>query len=181
MFFIYLLAFFAFNFFALFFGKNVAMVGSDLYKTLLVFQFIFLIVFSATFIIAVIQQLSLYTRLTEYVEELKRHKAEITLAENKHKELSVYFEKYLGSDFPKFEKEILTTISQKPEKLLAIFQTYPELQSSVTLSKLMDHIRKLVENIYDKKHDMEYTRCHIRKIITCPWLLIKPKQDIDKI
>ena len=174
MFFIYLLLFFAFDFFALFFGKNIAMPGTELYRVLTIFQYAFLVIFSVTFIVTVIQQLALHTTFKSLLEELKSDEAKIKLAEDKYRELSVYFEKYLGNDFPKFEKEILTAIAQKPEKLLAIFQTYPELQSSFTMTKLIDKVDALVHNIYEKRKEAESTKRRINTLLSCPWLIVKP-------
>lgn len=96
------------------------------------------------------------------------------MSEEKAKELGTYFEKYLGNDFPAFEKEMLTAISQKPEKLMALFQTFPELQSSFTLNKLVEKISNLVEGVYHRKSSLENTYEKLRIFYNCPWLLVKP-------
>lgn len=175
MYFIYLLILFAINFIACFFGKMAFDVQSDGYMILFVFQFIFLATCAAILIVCVGQQLNLHSEFINLSEKIKTKKKEIELADAKYKELSAYFEKYLGNDFPAFEKEMLTAISQKPEKLMAFFQTFPELQSSFTLNKLIEKIDVLVNNVYDKKSSLENKYEELRMIYNCPWLLIKPK------
>jgi hypothetical protein len=174
MYFIYLLILFAINFIACFFGKTAFDLQSEGYLTVLVFQFIFLGAFGITLIVTVCQQLNLHTEFISLCEKIKTKKKEIELSEAKFKELSTYFEKYLGNDFPAFEKEILTAISQKPEKLTMLFQTFPELQSSFTLNKLMENIHGLVNNVYEKKSSLEEKYEELRMIYNCPWLIVKP-------
>ncbi len=178
MYFIYLLILWAIGFIACFFGKmafEIQIVQPGGYFIFLVFQYIFLGIFGITLIVSVCQQLNLHSEFIKLCEMIKTKKREIELSEEKFKELSTYFEKYLGNDFPAFEKEMLTAISQKPEKLTMLFQTFPQLQSSFTLTKLIEKIHDLVHNVYEKKSSLENKYEELRMIYNCPWLIIKPQ------
>jgi hypothetical protein len=181
MYFIYLLMFVALDCAAFFFAKDIFEQGTDPWIGMLVFFIIFSVGFIMLSVVAIGQQLNLHTDLKKYVQEIETQKRKIKLSESKYDELKSYFEKYMGNDYPQFEKDLLTAISQKPEQLIAIFQAYPQLQASFTMSKLMDQVEKMVSEIYERRRNVENTKEHIRILMNSPWLLVKPKINTNEL
>jgi hypothetical protein len=150
--------------------------------TFLVFQVIFGITFFVFFIVAIFYQLDGMRAGKRIKNSYERQKKRLILYEAKNIELRTYYEKYLGNNYPNFEKDIFIKIAEnQPKEIMALFQAYPELKSSLTIIDLIKNITELVGEICDIKNNINYDVEKLENIKTDSWLIWKPQIQLDYI
>jgi len=128
----------------------------------------------AVFFGTIISQFVLTGIVKENIAKVKTDQRKIAIAEEKHKQLNEFYEKQILEVYPDFERKLLESIGPgKNTDLLALFQQYPELQSSKLLRQMVDKITSLVSSIYDRKENLERTLESIRMYQTNSWMIFK--------
>jgi len=145
-----------------------------------VFQVISTVTFSIFVIVAVFYHMSFFRESVRISNRIKKLTKRVSLNEEKYKELSSYYQKYLADEYPKLEKEIFDKISDsKPKELVALLQNYPELKTSIGLATMIEKTSELVEDIYETKKNIDNEIEELDNILTDPWLIWKPKTKIQ--
>ncbi|MDD5649064.1 MAG: hypothetical protein PHF86_01415 [Candidatus Nanoarchaeia archaeon] len=148
----------------------------------LVFQVIFSITFFIFFIVAIFYQLDWIGASKRIKNSYERQKKALILYEAKNIELKTYYEKYLGNNYPNFEKDIFIKIAEnQPKEIMALFQAYPELKSSLTITDLIKNITGLVGEICEIKNNINHDVEKLENIKTDSWLIWKPQIQLDYI
>jgi len=112
--------------------------------------------------------------LKENLAEVKVCQRQIKYSQEKHDELKKFYEKQVLEVYPNFEKNLLESLGPgKNADLVALFQQYPELQSSKLLRQMVDKITNLVDRIYSDKNSLERTFKQIRIYQTNSWIIFK--------
>jgi hypothetical protein len=108
------------------------------------------------------------------IAEVKTRQKKIVFAEEKHTQLNEFYERQVLEVYPEFERKLLEALGPgKNTDLIALFQQYPELQSSKLLRQMVGNISNLVDNIYNRKENLEYTLEQIRVYQSNSWVLFK--------
>ena len=134
---------------------------------------------------SMIAQFVLAGMVKENIAEVRTYIKKAKLAEEKHDELLKFYEKQVLDVYPNFEKSLLEALGPgKHTDLVALFQQYPELQSSKLLRQMVDNISQLVKNIYYEKEKLENTYQQIRIYRTNSWVIFKfsiPEEIIKEL
>jgi len=149
-------------------------MSANTITTLFVFQILFATVLFIFLIVAFFYAMSERASAITIKNQIHRYNKEVTLAEEKYDKLKDYYEKHLAENYPNMEREIFGKIAEsQPKELIALFQSYPELQTSTVLTDMMKQVTNLVDSIYSKKYEIERNEERLSNIRTDPWLLVK--------
>lgn len=158
------------------FVRSLMPVGSEAQITFFVFTMIFTGTWLISLFMMTINHFMKGQEMAQAIEEIKTLENRIVLKEEKKKELVEYMNEQVVNIFPKFEEKILSVIGPGQNKeLLALFQQYPELQSSKHLSQLVSDVSSLVTDIYRVKDKLEMKKEEIRVYLHNPWFLVRIK------
>jgi hypothetical protein len=149
----------------------------------LVFQIIFTAVYIIFFISGFFHHLNHFHGMKRSLNEYKRNKKDLANKQEKLEDLKKYYEDYLAKLYPEIEKEIFNKIADnQPKELVALFQQYPDLKSSVVLKKLTKKVTELYKEVYSSKESVNWRISEIQNSQTNPWILWTPKlpADIEK-
>lgn len=158
------------------FVRSLLPVGTGGEMVFFIFTIIFISVFVGSLFITTINHFIKGESIVQSIEEIRTMENKIALRESKKEELTNYMNEQVLNVFPKFEEKILSVLGPGNNKeLLALFQKYPELQSSKHLSKLVSDVTGLVTDIYRVKEKLEMKKEEIRTYLRNPWFLAKVK------
>lgn len=144
-------------------------------------QILSAITFSGFLIVAVFYHMRVFRESVKITNKIKKLKNKVVLREQKYKELSEFYEKYLAKEYPNIEKDIFNKISEnKPNELMALLQNYPELKTYIGFGDMVNRISELVKDIYETKEYINAQIEDIDNILTNPWLIWKPKTNVNE-
>jgi hypothetical protein len=118
------------------------------------------------------------TQLGAY-EDARTFKQEIRILEVRKDTLTKEFTKHLATEYPAIEKEIFGKLKPGENFNMNIVLNYPEIKSSKTLIKLVDEIKEISDNMYNKQLEAQKLYKEIRYRKVNPWILLKPRVPED--
>lgn len=149
-------------------------LNADWIEAMFVLQIIFIIVFFVFTVVAFFYTASERHTARMVKNTIKKYEKDISQQEEKYEKLKEYYEHHLAENYPNMEREVFGKIAEsQPKELIALFQAYPELQTSTVLTNMMDKITQLMGKIYDLKENINYCEERLDNIRTNPWLIIK--------
>lgn len=160
-------------------GKHLAPTP-DWQTAALVFQIIFTATYIIFFISGFFHHMTSYKNFLENLNEIRNSQKTIIQKKEKLDALQKYYEEYLAKIYPDIEKDIFNKIAEnQPKELVALFQQYPDLKSSVVLKKLTKKVTTLYNDLYSSKSSLNWELKKIQDFKINPWLLWMPKVPAD--
>jgi hypothetical protein len=179
MFYIYSIILFFLASIGCIFLKHIAPT-EDWRTAALVFQIIFTATYIIFFISGFFHHLNHFHGLKRSLNEFRRSKKDLVQQQEKLDDLKKYYEEYLAKLYPEIEKEIFNKIADnQPKELVALFQQYPDLKSSVVLKKLTKKVTELYNKLYSSKESFNWRISEIQNSQCNPWILWNPKLPVD--
>lgn len=163
-------------------GKHFAPTP-DWQTAALVFQIIFTATYVIFFISGFFHHMNHFHGIKRSINDYRRYKKDVVQKQEKLEDLKKYYEDYLAKLYPEIEKEIFKKIADnQPKELVALFQQYPDLKSSVVLKKLTKKVTELYNQVYSAKESVNWRVAEIQNSQSNPWILWTPKlpTDIEK-
>lgn len=112
----------------------------------------------------------------EKMNEIDCIRKKLSIHVNKLEYMKKYYEDYLMKLTPAHENEIFEKIvKNRPGELTALFETYPELKSSVVVGKLMDDLKKYIEEKYQYETQIAYELSTLHNMKNNPWHINLPE------
>jgi len=109
-----------------------------------------------------------YSNQLSDIEEIKKIERFESIYKNKADTLTTQFAGYLAETYPKYEKDIFSTIA--PEKVSLYMVKYPDLKASATIMALVENISKLQNDYYACQLSKETTMKNMRFRMKNPWI-----------
>jgi hypothetical protein len=179
MFYIYSIIFFVLASLGCIVGKHIAPTP-DWQTAALVFQIIFTAVYIIFFITGFFHHMNHIQQMNKSINDYKRCKKEVNNKQQKLDDLKKYYEEYLAKLYPEIEKEVFNKIADnQPKELVALFQQYPDLKSSVVLKKLTKKVTELYNQVYSAKENTNWRITELQNSQMNPWILWTPKLPAD--
>ena len=149
-------------------------LSDDADTTFLVLQIIFAAVAFIFGVVAFFYNMDWRRAIIHKKNAIKRYERDKATDTTKYETLKAYYEKHLSENYPNMEKEIFGKIADsQPKELVALFQAYPELQTSKVLTDMMKNITNLVTAIHSNDDQISSIQEDVDNIKEDPWLLFK--------
>jgi hypothetical protein len=149
-----------------------------------VFSVVLCVIDAVFLLVTFIVNLSNYSDQISSFEKLRKVNERIDILNTRYSELSTTFTLHLSKEYPGIEKEIFSKLSPSSSNALKIYlANYPEIKSSSTLSKLVDDLKLIADDMYGEKLSRQSVCQEIRFRYVNPWIMFKKEipEDIKPV
>jgi hypothetical protein len=148
------------------------------------FSIFFLVVAAVFLIVAVFYNLAVSGRVSQNISSIRSSQEKIKDLEANHTEIENLTVKYLGKDYPEFEKEIFDKMTATDkDALVGYFVKYPELSTANGFNTIIKTAKEHAKDLLTVKDTIRYKIENLNMMRNDKWIIlpIKLPVEIEKI
>lgn len=121
-----------------------------------------------------------YSNQKRLFENIRSEQQSMLIMEQRFIDLRSEFAKNLGEKYPELEKNIFEKMApQDADQLKFYFVQYPELKSATTLNYLVEQIKSIADDWYNKQLLLQKLYAEARYRVVSPWLIFQAEIPAD--